>query len=279
MAALQALESDPQTEVIAIIAKPPGAKTLASLVGRAKTFKKPMIGCFLGSGKGSASDYEPIQWAYTIDDAAREALRAAQVEPKIERDLDPGGELDLIHAARSGWSKEQKYLRGVFAGGTFCYQAQQILRDAGLAVYSNSPIQSKYMLEHPDISRAHTMVDMGDEHYTLGKPHPMIDGTQRAQRILSEAADLSVAILLLDFIFGHNASKDPVGELLDALQQAKAIRSKAAGKLTIVASVCGTKEDPQDIDLQIKMLKECGVIVLDSNARAAEFCRQLLERS
>ena len=279
LAALQALEADPQTEVIAIIAKPLGAETLASLVGQAKRFTKPLIGCFLGSDKESAGKYEPIQWAYTIDDAAELALRAAQVVPKDAAELETGGESELIEAARAGWKVEQKYLRGVFAGGTFCYQAQQILRDAGLHIYSNSPIESDFILEDPDISREHTMVDMGDEHYTVGKPHPMIDGTERAKRILTEAEDPSVAILLLDFIFGYNASNDPVGELMDALQQAKAVRSKVGGELTIVASVCGTKDDLQDIDLQIKMLKECGAFVFHSNARAAAFCWRLLDRS
>ena len=279
LAAMQALEADPQTEVIAIIAKPPGAKTLASLVDQAKRFTKPLIGCFLGSGQESAGLYKPIQWAYTIDDAAEFALRAAQIVPEELSRLETGEEGELVNAARAGWSAEQKYLRGVFAGGTFCYQAQQILRDAGIDIYSNNPIDPDYKLENPDLSCAHTMVDMGDEHYTLGKPHPMIDGTERVKRIVAEAEDPSVAILLLDFIFGYNASNDPVGELMEALQQAKAVRSKTEGELTIVASVCGTRDDHQDIDLQTKMLKECGAVVFHSNARSAAFCRRLLDRS
>ena len=279
LAAMQALEADPQTEVIAIIAKPPGAKTLASLVDQAKRFTKPLIGCFLGSGQESAGLYKPIQWAYTIDDAAEFALRAAQIVPEELSRLETGEEGELVNAARAGWSAEQKYLRGVFAGGTFCYQAQQILRDAGIDIYSNNPIDPDYKLENPDLSCAHTMVDMGDEHYTLGKPHPMIDGTERVKRIIAEAEDPSVAILLLDFIFGYNASNDPVGELMEALQQAKAVRSKTEGELTIVASVCGTRDDHQDIDLQTKMLKECGAVVFHSNARSAAFCRRLLDRS
>ncbi len=279
LSAMQALEADPQTEVIAIIAKPLGAKTLASLVDQAKGFTKPLVGCFLGSGKESAGKYEPIQWAYTIDDAVELALRAARIAPKEVAELERGGEGELVVAARANWSPEQKYLRGVFAGGTFCYQAQQILGDAGIQIYSNSPIESDFMLEDPDISRAHTVVDMGDEHYTVGKPHPMIDSTERAKRILVEAADPSVAILLLDFIFGYNASNDPVGELLGALQKAKTMRSKVGGELTIVASVCGTNEDHQDIGLQIKMLNELGAFVFHSNALATAFCRRLLDRS
>jgi FdrA protein len=120
---------------------------------------------------------------------------------------------------------------------------------------------------------------MGDETYTLGRPHPMIDGTIRKQRILSESRDPSVAILLLDFILGYNASMDPVGELLDAIIEAKQLAQRQGGELTIVASICGTKEDPQELDLQEKLLHEVGVIVFKSNARAALFCSELLKHS
>jgi FdrA protein len=104
----------------------------------------------------------------------------------------------------------------------------------------------------------------------------MIDGTERARRILAEAADPAVAILLLDFIFGYNAASDPVGEILPALQEAQALRRKAGGELAIVASVCGTDEDPQEPALQTRMLRECGVHVFGSNARAVRFCQHLL---
>jgi FdrA protein len=119
---------------------------------------------------------------------------------------------------------------------------------------------------------------MGDERYTLGKLHPMIDGSQRAARILKEAADPEVAILLLDIILGYNASNDPVGDLRESLLEAIAVRRRRGGELTIVASVCGTQLDPQDKDLQTEMLKECEVLVFPSNARATAFCHQLLVR-
>jgi FdrA protein len=277
-AALDSLEADPQTEVIAIIAKPPGIRTLESLSSQLKTFEKPIIGCFLGLDPEAAVNYEPIQCASTIDDAVQVALDAAKVTGKERMDLDEVKGEKRLEAASMGWAADQRYLRGLFAGGTFCYQAQQILMGAGMTIYSNSPIHPQYQLENPDVSREHTLIDMGDEHYTLGKPHPMLDSTERGRRILVEAGDPSVAIVLLDFILGYNAAKDPVGELTDTLQQAKAIRRKAGGELTIVASVCGTKEDPQDLDLQVRMLKECGVIVFHSNAFATKFCRKLLDR-
>jgi FdrA protein len=119
---------------------------------------------------------------------------------------------------------------------------------------------------------------MGDDHYTVGKPHPMIDGTMRKQRILTEGRDPQVAILLLDFILGYNASMDLVGELIEAIIEEKQLAQKRGGALTVVASICGTDEDPQDLNLQTRMLKENGVIVFRSNAKAAHLCCDLIKR-
>jgi FdrA protein len=105
----------------------------------------------------------------------------------------------------------------------------------------------------------------------------MIDGTLRRKRILSEAQDPEVAVLLLDFILGFNASRDPVGDVLDAIIDARQTVRKRGGHLTVVASVCGTEGDAQDLDLQARMLREAGVLVFQSNARAAAFCRELLK--
>jgi len=111
-----------------------------------------VIGCFLGSERDSARRYEPVRWAQTIDDAAVMAMEAAGLGPRQEAALPTERELPRVGVVRAGWSDEQRYLRGVFAGGTFCYQAQQILGAVG-PVYSNSPIQPRFKLADPDVSR------------------------------------------------------------------------------------------------------------------------------
>ena len=148
----------------------------------------------------------------------------------------------------------------------------------GIKVYSNGPLDKKLVLEHPDQSKENTIVDMGDEFFMVGRPHPMIDGSQRALRILKEAQDPETGLLLLDFILGYNSSMDPVGELVDAIQKAKQIALNRGDELPVVASMCGTEGDPQDIALQTRMLKDCGVIVFKSNAQAAEYCAKLMVR-
>jgi succinyl-CoA synthetase alpha subunit len=277
-AAFEALEADSQTRVIAIVSKPPSPQTLARLIERFKACTKPVIGCFLGTRLDEKSHKGIFQYATTIDEAVQLAVNALG-ENSSSREINViSQELEDIRKERASWNSRQKYLRGVFAGGTFCYQSQQILHDAGITVHSNAPLELRNKLENSDCSREHTIVDMGADAYTVGRPHPMIDGTLRKQRILAEAQDPETAVLLLDFILGYNASMEPVAELQDAILEAKRVVGNRGGKLTIVASICGTDGDPQILDLQISLLKNAGVFVFQSNARATFFCCELLKQ-
>ena len=278
LAAMDALESDPQTKIIAIISKPPGSNTLDKLIKRIKVCKKPVIGCFLGTHVEPEGLPANFQATCTIDEAVQLATMTADGKQVALLNPFTPQELEWIAKERKAWSSGQKYLRGLFAGGTFCYQSQQILENDNIAVYSNTPLNQKYKLANPDHSLGHTVVDMGDGYYTVGKPHPMIDGTMRKQRILVESRDSQLAVLLLDFILGYNASMDPVGDLLDALIEARHAVDQRGGALTVVASICGTESDPQDLTLQTTMLQEAGVFVFRSNAKAVSFCCELLKR-
>jgi succinyl-CoA synthetase alpha subunit len=271
--AFDALEADPATRVIAIISKPVQAGTLQRLLERISRCRKPVVGCFLGLEQPLAGGGPSFSQAFSIDAAVQLALAQVGCEQASrEVDFQP-----WIEQETSRWLPSQRYLRGLFAGGTFCYQSQQVLREAGIPVYSNSPLDKRYHLERPDRSLEHSLVDMGDDLFTQGKPHPMIDATQRRQRILTEAGDPELAILLLDFILGYIASPDPVGDLIEAVRTAKAAAAQRGGNLTVAASICGTDLDPQGFDRQKQLLKEAGVLVFPSNAQAARFCAKLLQ--
>ena len=277
LAAMDALETDQGTRVITIISKPPAAGTLASLLERIKSCKKPVVGCFLGVDPELLTGKLNFQPARTIDDAVRISVALSNGQPVMPAGGLTLEELAAIRKEKLAWSSGQRYLRGILAGGTFCYQSQQILQEAGFSIYSNSPFDRMCQLSNPDLSVEHTIVDMGDDFYTVGKPHPMIDGTLRKRRILMESRDPQVAVLYLDFILGYNASMDPVGELLDAILEARRNSRQRGGDLTVVASVCGTEADPQDLNLQIKMLQEAGALVFRSNALASAACCELLK--
>ena len=271
LSALDLLANDPNTKVITIISKPPGLNTLKKLVDRFRNIKKPVIGCFIGIDGRIDGEESCFHRANIIDEAV--ALTLSQDGGEIHHKPDE----TISHPqAKKGKKKDQKYLRGVFAGGTFCFQAQQILRKNGIRVYSNTPLEKSLKLDHPDSSKFNSIVDMGEEYYMVGRPHPMIDGSQRAIRIVREARDPEVAIILLDIILGYNSSMDPVGDLADAIIEAQKIGKHQDRSLEIVASICGTADDPQDLNLQTKLLHDCGCVVFQSNAAAVQYCVGLL---
>src|SRR5205823_10945925 len=141
------------------------------------------------------------------------------------------------------------YLRGLFSGGTFCYEAMLVLEPILGPIYSNAPLQPAHGLTlrtpHSALPASNVCLDLGADEFTVGRPHPMIDMSLRAERILVEAKDPQVAVLLLDIVLGYGAHPDPVGALAPAIRQAKAIAEKDGRTLSVVASICGTYRDPQ----------------------------------
>lgn len=275
LAALDALAADPLTNTIAIISKPPGPQALATLIPRIQKCPKPVIVCFLGAKKEPAPAGSAYQKVRTLDEAAALALQSITGHLPPLFGPDDTRLKALVSGEREGMNPRQRYVRGLFAGGTFCYQAQQVFMDAGLVAYSNAPIAGNHKLSDGSMSREHSLIDMGADEFTVGRPHPMIDSRLRRERLFAEAKDPEVAVLLLDFLLGFNASADPVGELAPAIAEVKGEVKKRGGYLSVVASVCGTAEDPQGLDGQIARLEGEGVVVLPSSAQAARFATLL----
>ncbi|MEW6333835.1 MAG: acyl-CoA synthetase FdrA [Thermodesulfobacteriota bacterium] len=275
LAALEALETDLATRTIALLSKPPAPLALARLIPRIRRCPKPVVVCFLGwSGEGAPAEGAG-HLARTLDEAA-----ALSVQTATGSLASPAGRDDrqleaLVFRERAAMHPLQKHVRGLFAGGTFCYQAQQLFLDAGLAAYSNAPIAGNRALDDHAASREHTLIDMGADAFTAGRPHPMMDARLRRERILAESKDPSVAVLLLDFLLGFNSPADPADELAPAIAEAREAVQKRGGYLSVVASVCGTDGDPQGLDGQVARLEAEGAVVMPSSARAARFAALL----
>jgi FdrA protein len=177
-----------------------------------------------------------------------------------------------------GLAPAQRYVRGLYSGGTFCYEALLLLTETFGPIASNTPLEPELMLADVWRSQRHTVVDLGDDAFTRGRPHPMIDQTLRRERILQEAADPEVAVILFDVVLGYGAHADPASELAVTLKEAATL-SRAAGRgLALVASVCGTAADPQDLLRQEASLREAGVLLADSNAQAVRLAARLAAR-
>lgn len=262
LAGIQALEEDPGTEVMVLVSKPPGERTAARIMNRVASARKPTVVCLLGG--------DPIGAAWTGAHVVSDLEAAAQTAAALAL----GKAVPDLHGPRPNWAEivsrmtpAQRFLRGLYSGGTLCDETMLILRDHGLRTWSNTPVKGGFQLESGRISREHTVVDLGDDEFTRGKPHPMIDPSTRAQRIVEELTDPSVAVLILDVVLGYGSHPDPAGAVAEAIQAGR--KARADGDVCVIASVCGTENDPQDLRRQEAVLREAGVLVYPSNASAA----------
>src|SRR6185503_17339709 len=171
-------------------------------------------------------------------------------------------------------NRNQRFIRGLYSGGTFCYEASALIGDA----WSNAPVDAARKIPDPWKSREHTLIDLGDDVFTRGRPHPMIDLRLRNERMLEEAADPQVAVILLDVVLGYGSHADPAAELVPTIEKAQGIGRKKGRNLAVVASVCGTDEDPQGLEREEAALREAGVHLTESNASAARLAGAIVAK-
>lgn len=265
--AIRMLAADPATELVILISKPPAPAVAARVLDEARSCGKPVVVHFLGEDAGAAADGLPR--ATSLRHAAERAValrRGEAAPPPVTLSAARRAEAE---AAAKRLGRGQRFVRGVFAGGTFCYEAQLMLIGAGLACESNAPAPGASRLRDLARGHGHSLVDMGDDVFTEGRPHPMIDPSQRDARIRGEAADPQTAVLLFDVVLGHGAGADPCSGLIAVLDEASAAARRAGRELVTIAHVCGTELDPQPRRDIVEALRRAGVVVADSNAEAA----------
>jgi succinyl-CoA synthetase alpha subunit len=259
---LQYLADDADTRVIVLISKPPSNEIADQILARARASGKPVVVVFLGAEAEGLTGGN-IHGARTLEDAARAAVALAQgrrPEPPVEAVRMPPG----IPRLAPG----QKSIRGLFSVSTFGFQATMLLQE-GAEVHSNTQVGKSLPLKDLWKSEGHTLVDLGDDVFTRGRPHPMIDYRLRTERIVQEASDPETAVLLLDVVLGFGSNADPAAELAPALKKAREIAEKAGRAFVCVGHICGTEGDPQGFASQARVLQAAGMILADSNAQAA----------
>lgn len=267
LAALEALEEDRETEVIVLLSKPPHPEVLEKVARRAAACSKPVVLCLLG---GKLPNGLNLPFASTIDSAAAvvKKILTGKEDGKMQAIAWQKLQAETLEQAGAR-AAGQKWLRGFYVGGTLCFEALCLLRDeTNVPLHSNLGFEGTAKLADSNSSLENTLVDFGEEEFTLGRVHPMIDPSLRHLRILQEASDPEVAVLLLDFVLGLNSHPDPVGAMLPTLAQVRKISEAAGRHLTIIASVTGTDQDPQNRRYSAARLKDMGVIVAPSNAQA-----------
>jgi FdrA protein len=263
---LDLLSRDPQTKVIVLVSKPPSTEVADDLVQASRLVGKPVIVDFIGYAT-SVRKIDNVHFATSFDETAELAVQLASTETTVKENMD----ID-----RKRYAQGQRFLRGLFSGGTLAYEAMLVLQDYLPVVYSNAPLKKEHQLADSLVSQENTILDLGEDEFTVGRLHPMMDNDLRIRRLEVEADQPDVAVILMDVVLGYGAHPDPAGELSPAIREAREKATKAGRHLEVVAIVTGTDEDPQDMDHQEVQLEAAGAKVFTSNDAAARYVGRLV---
>ncbi|MEX1248750.1 MAG: acyl-CoA synthetase FdrA [Anaerolineales bacterium] len=244
------LADDADTKVIVLISKPPDEEVAAKLLGEARGIDKPVVVDFIGFAPPAAR-IGNIHFAAGLDQTAQLAVSLAKEPPSSTKHPEP----------------IKGFLRGLFSGGTLAYEVLNGLRNFLRPIYSNVAIHDSQKLENPLNSKAHAVLDLGEDEFTVGRLHPMLDNDLRLRRMKQEAEDPGVALILFDVVLGEGAHPDPASELALGI----AAHRKARKDLEFAGLVIGTDEDPQKVGEQIIKLEKAGALIFREVAAAVDY--------
>lgn len=251
--AIAALEADCNTDVIVVVSKPPAASVAAELKRVLAGLRKPSAVLFVGE-KGRISTGK-VHYAGNMTQLAEMAVEMAGVRVKKEKINTDIGE---------HFSSRPKLI-GLFSGGTLAYETAYMVRES--LHICNEEMQEGYVLKTEDAE----ILDLGDDMYTRGKPHPMMDSSARKEKLLEIMDGLArPAVVLMDVVLGFGSSENPSEELAEAMKELSARRNETENKVVFVVNLLGTKGDVQGMDDQIRILREAGAYVFAGNAAATE---------
>jgi FdrA protein len=255
VSALRALRADPGTEAVVLVSKPPAADVAARVLSEAEGV--PTVAVLVGLADGQAVP-EDVVLADTLESGAVATLRLlGRPAPDTASTLGPS-----VAEVRRRLGPGRTLVRGLFSGGTLCYESLVILQRVLGEVRSNTPVNKAWGLPAPPGS--HQCLDLGEEEFTRGRPHPMIDAEARVAPLREHAADPAVAAIILDVVLGYGGHDDPAGVLAPECEALM-----ARGGPQVVAYVLGTEADPQGFAAQRDRLARAGCIVTETAARAS----------
>lgn len=256
--AIEALSQDPDTESLVLISKPPGRVVASRVIERAGCAGKPVVVAFIGF-EPPAEAPANVTFAATLEDAASLAA-GVKAQPSAS-------DAATIAALADGFATGQRRLVGLYSGGTFCAETMAIA----------APVLGDMNSNEGTNTGEHVILDLGDDVYTRGRPHPMIDFRIRTERIRAVAQDEETAVILLDVVLGCGVHPDPASVLVPAIEEASAIANSNGRRLVFVGFVCGTDADPQRLSTQEDALARAGMILEPSNAASVLTAINLLE--
>ncbi len=271
----EALIADESTKVIVLISKPPAPEVAVKILDMVKTTDKPVVVDFIG-GDADAIKAAGAYACISLEDTAKKAVALANGEEVVDFDGFDADEADIDKWVKEEVAKlnnNQKNLRALYTGGTLADEAMKMLGDTLDGIYSNIPLSPEYELKDLKNLTGHVCIDLGEDQFTAGRPHPMIDPSTRSDHFKTDV-DNTTAVILMDVVIGYGSHADPAGEAAKAINE---LKQKFDEKFIIIASVTGTENDPQGLKASRESLEAEGIRVFPSNAQAVRFAKKVME--
>jgi len=262
LAALQALDEDEDSELIVVVSKPPAPRVAATVQQAASATRTPVVTLLLGEdGPDLTAGAEQV---------LAQLGRPLPTWPSWHPVTSPG-----IPTHRAGGGPDVRpggAVRGLYSGGTLCEEAMVILSRHVGPIASNVPLRPEWQVDADlappvGIPAGHRFLDLGDDAFTRGRPHPMIDPTLRLDLLRADLADPRTGVVVLDVVLGLGAHPDPAGAIAEVIDGAS---------VPVVVCLCGTTGDPQGLTTQAATLVDAGAHVYLSNAAAARHAAALI---
>ena len=269
---IDALEADSETKYIILISRKPADSVLEPLYQKIEKCTKPVVVFFMGEDKETVEKRGGI-YASNLDDCAEKALNLIGKTFKKETDEEIR---EIAKKACENRPSSQRYLRGLYTGGTYMDEAMRAMTGVIGDIYSNAPLEERLRLSDSTVTKENSCIDYGEEEFTQGRPHPAIDPSIRKPFILKEAMDKEVAVIILDFILTPPGHMDPCGYVLDDVKKAMEEAEKEGRKLVVIGVVLGTDADLQNKSEQVTKMKDAGVIMAKTNYSAALIASEIV---
>jgi len=265
---IRRMEKDPNTKVIVLVSKLADLGVMDKVLTVADNCKKPVVAVFLGSDAKLFEGHK-VYGTFSLEACA---LKAVELAGGNVGDFGMTDEMieELAEASVSRLSPEKKYFCGLYCGGTFTEEALQYFaaHNQDVKLYSNLSNRYSTKLADSEVSQGHAILDLGAEDFTAKAPHPVFDPGLRLARLRKELEDPQVGVILLDFITGPGVAADPI--------TAFAAECAKHPETVFISTICGSREDPQNVEEKEQLLRKAGVIVVKSNYQSAKLASAMM---
>lgn len=264
--ALRALAKDEETDVIVFVSKPPSPEIMDKVIKVFTELEKPVVAIFLG--EKPRKNHDNVHYAWTLDEAALKAVELSNMNTisykKIESTIP---EVKTIKE-----NKNKRFIKGLYCGGTLALEAAMIIRDY-LKIEDDKNHDNGIMLHYEN----HEIIDLGDDKYTKGRPHPMIEPSLRVDELKKVIEMKETAIILMDNVIGYGGHNDVASVFAPVIKEAREKAKKNGNEIIFIGSVTGTSNDPKTYEDQVEILRESGAIICESNALAVKLAIKIID--